>query len=809
MNNANPPGHPGIAPNWTSSAKSGVGTSFPRGSRVWFTISNGIINEVYYPDVDHANTRDLQFLVSDGNRFFSEEKVHTAHEIKLLEQGVPAYRLINTCIQEKYRIVKTVLTDPYRNVLLLKVKFEPIQGNLENYHLYTILTPHINNHGYENNGFAGDYKGFPMLFAQREGISMALACSTPFIGMSCGYMGISDGWQDINAHKRMMWHYPRVTDGNIALTGEIDLHGCKGMFIMALAFGGGPAEAGLQAKAALLQDFDKIKDSYIRGWKEFQSKCYNLGEVNASGFDIYRVSTAVLATHESQSFQGGIVASLSIPWGDIKGDNDLGGYHLIWPRDLVEGAGGLLAAGDDQGARRTLFYLICTQEADGHWPQNMWLDGTPYWRGTQMDETAFPILLAGTFRRIGRLNGIDPWPMVRKAASFLVHNGPVTQEDRWEEDPGYSPFTLAVEVSALLEASDFAKEAGEEGMARYLQETADIWNDGIERWTYITDTELARRFDVEGYYVRLAPSSMASFTSPEQGFISIKNRPPDIAEMVPVSQVISPGALALVRFGLRSPHDPRITNTIKVIDTLLKTGTATGPVWHRYNLDGYGEHEDGSPYDGTGIGRGWPLLAGERAHYELAAGNISKAKYLLAVMEAQTSAGGLIPEQVWDVSDIPEKGLFSGSPSKSATPLMWAHAEYIKLRRSLHDGKVFDMPLKTVQRYQEQKVVSPFIAWRFNNKVSRIQEGKTLRVEALKNTVIRWSIDDWKSSHDTKAGDSGLRVYYADLPTDKLPVGSKVAFTFFWPEASKWEGKNFEVSIHDKAQSLSNFKRGY
>jgi glucoamylase len=799
----NPPGHPGIAPNWTSSAKSGVGTSFPRGSRVWFTIANGIINEVYYPDVDHADTRDLQFLVSDGTAFFSEEKVQTKHEIKFLEQGVPAYRIVNTCMQGKYRVTKIVLTDPYRNVLLLNVQFEPLKGRLEDYHLYAILAPHINNHGYGNNGFAGDYKGFPMLFAKQEGIALALACSSPFIGMSCGYMGISDGWQDISTHKRMTWHYPKAMDGNIVLTGEIDLNHSQGSFSLALAFGGGPPEAGLQAKAALLQDFDEIMEDYVRGWKGFQARCRNLGVVNASGFDIYRVSTAVLATHESQSFQGGIVASLSIPWGNIKGDDDIGGYHIIWPRDLVEGAGGLLAAGSDEDARRTLFYLLCTQNADGHWPQNMWLDGTPYWGGTQMDETAFPILLAATFKRMGKLSSINPWPMVRKAASFLVRNGPVTQEDRWEEDPGYSPFTLAVEVSALLEASDFAKEAGENGMAKYLQETADIWNDGIERWTYIKDTKLARKCGVEGYYVRLSPPDVATLASLAQGFVPIKNRPPDVAAKFPVSQIVSTDALALVRFGLRSPHDPRITNTVRVIDALLKTETNTGPVWHRYNLDGYGEHEDGSPYNGTGIGRGWPLLAGERAHYELAAGNVSEAKHLLSVMESQTSKGGLIPEQVWDASDIPEKGLFNGSPSKSASPLMWAHAEYIKLRRSLHDGKVFDMPLKPIQRYQEQEVISPFIAWRFNNKISRIQVGKILRVETLKSAVIHWSIDGWESYQDTKALDSGLGVFYADLQTDNLHVGSVVAFTFFWPDANKWEGKNFEVSIHSKGMEVT------
>ena len=128
---------------------------------------------------------------------------------------------------------------------------------------------------------------------------------------------------------------------------------------------------------------------------------------------------------------------------------------------------------------------------------------------------------------------------------------------------------------------------------------------------------------VDGYYVRITPPDVASANSPAKGFVPIKNRPPGTI-LASAARIVSMDALALVRFGLRSPHDPRIINTLKVIDSVLKTETSTGPVWHRYNQDVYGEHDDGSPFDGDGIGRGWPLLAGERAHYELAAGNLQR-----------------------------------------------------------------------------------------------------------------------------------------------------------------------------------------
>jgi glucoamylase len=252
-----------------------------------------------------------------------------------------------------------------------------------------------------------------------------------------------------------------------------------------------------------------------------------------------------------------------------------------------------------------------------------------------------------------------------------------------------------------------------------------------------------------------------------------------------------------VRFGLRAADDPRIVNTVQVIDSLLKTETDTGPVWHRYNEDGYGEHEDGGPFDGTGIGRGWPLLAGERAHYELAKGDRAEAERLLQAMAAQTSSGGFIPEQVWDADDIPEKELYNGKPSGSAMPLVWAHAEYVKLLRSLRDGKVFDMPPQPVQRYQVKKITSPFAVWRFNQKCRTIPRHRRLRVELPARAVIRWSTDHWDTIHETETIDTTLGMCYADLPTDECAPQTAIVFTFHWLDDDVWEGRDFAVTIDD------------
>jgi glucoamylase len=376
----------------------------------------------------------------------------------------------------------------------------------------------------------------------------------------------------------------------------------------------------------------------------------------------------------------------------------------------------------------------------------------------------------------------------------LLRNGPVTQEDRWEEDPGYSPFTLAVEIAALLAAADMAELNKEFGMAAFLREKADEWNGGVERWTYVTDTELARKVGVEGYYVRISPPEASEAASPSEGFVAIKNRPPGTSAE-PATHVISPDALALVRFGLRSAQDVRIQNTVKVIDATLKIETPHGPAWHRYNDDGYGEHEDGSPFDGMGIGRLWPLLTGERAHFELAAGRVGAAKALLKTMEAFANEGHLLSEQIWDSRDIPERELFFARPSGSAMPLVWAHAEYVKLRRSLREGSVFDTPPQTVKRYIKGKADSPHAAWSFNHKIRSMPSGKILRIETQVKASVRWTFDNWDSFQETATEDTGLGLHVADLSTKGMRPGTKVAFTLYWIDAGKWEGQNYEVEI--------------
>lgn len=792
------PGWPGSPARWTSSAKSGVGTARSEQSRVWFTLSHGILNEIYYPRLDQACTRDFGFIVTDGKCFFSEEKRDTKSVIRPIAEGVPAFAITSACTSGRYRIEKTVLSDPRRDVLLQDVRIHALAGAISDYRLYALLAPHLVNRGDGNTAWIGDYKGVPMLFAEGGGTALALGCSMPFLARSVGFVGTTDGWHDLRAHFEMQWHYDSARNGNVALTGEIDLGACGGACVLALGFGRHAEEAALRVRASLNDGVESAVHNYVAGWRAWQETLLPLDNVSHRGRDnSYRISTAVLATHESGSFVGGYIASLSIPWGFAKGDEDLGGYHLVWPRDLAETAGGLLACGAKREALQVIRYLQAIQEADGHWPQNCWLDGTPYWNGVQMDECAFPALLVDLARRHGDLSEPELkslWPMVRAAAEFIVRNGPVTGQDRWEEDGGYSPFTLAVEIAALLAAADLADKFAPAGEATYLRETADLWNSLIERWIYAAGTPLSKNLGVEGYYVRIAPPEAADAASPVDGFVPIKNRPPQESRGA-ASQMVSPDALALVRFGLRAPDDPRIRNTVRLIDALLKIDLPAGACWHRYNGDGYGEHEDGGPFDGTGIGRAWPLLSGERAHYELAAGNRAGAEALLVALEGFASDGHLIPEQVWDSPDIPERELFRGRPSGSAMPLVWAHAEHVKLLRSLADGRVFDVPPQPRDRYQIQNVRSKLVVWRYNHKCRGMPAGRTLRVELRAPAMIHWSGDGWRTIHDTATRDTGFGMHIADLDTATVATGGAIDMTFYWPEAKRWEGADFRIVI--------------
>jgi len=788
------PGEPGKEPGWTAGAKTGVGTSLDPSSRVWFTIGQGVVTEVYYRSVDNACIRELKFAITAGEEFFSDEKEDTDSKQSWYGDGIPCFTVENTCGRGQYQLVKEVLSGPRLSVVCLRAHFKPLRGGLENYSLFALLTPQLDNHNWGNTAWVDDFRGVPMMFATRGETFLAFACSVPWLERTAGFYGVSDGEQDLRRNRRLTGLYRRAPEGHVALTGRIDLDACGGDFEVVLAFGASLAEAGTQARMAMMPGyFEEARRIYTSDWKHWQESLAALEQLrSANDRALVRTSAAMLRIHEDKNVVGSVIASLSVPWGFAMGDafgRDRKawalGYHFVWPRDLGESAGALLALGDGDYVRRILSFLQAAQEEDGHWAQDMWANGQPHWKAIQLCETALPVLLLNLAHREGFVEDVlweQLWPMVRKAVGFIVRRGPVTEEDRWERSSGYTPFTLGAVIAALLVGADLAKAVGEPGVAQLLRETADEWNSRIEDWIYARGTELARKVGVEGYYVRIAAQRADTSESRLSEHDSHE------------ADVVSPDALALVRFGLRSPDDPKIINTVKVIDATLKVELPTGVAWRRYTGDQYGEYPDGSPFDGSGVGRAWPLLVGERAHYELAAGRVSEAKDLLRTMERQAGDPGLLPEQIWDQDDIPARRLVKGRATGSAMPLVWAHSEYIKLCRSLQDGRVFDMPPQTVERYREGKTPSEICTWRFEQKLDTIPAGKVLRILTLAPARVRWTIDDWKSSREQETEHRQLGVNTLDIETGSGEE-STVVFTFYWPESGCWEERDFSVRL--------------
>jgi glucoamylase len=782
-------GWPGNEPRWTQGNKDGVGTASDRASRVWFTLSHGALSEAYYPTVDRPQVRDLQFLITDGRSFCHAEREQLLSHIHPLSERALGYRVLTEDPEGRYRIHKEIIADPFLPVILQRTRFEAdeVLG------LYLFCSPRLDGAGWGNNGYVVEVAGQELLVAQRNGVWLALGATAPFRRLSCGYMGASDGWTDLADNYRLDWSFDRALEGHIGLTGELDLSGGT-EFTVGLAFGDSLQSAVVALIQSLGSPFEAQKAIYLNQWYQAHAHLFPLDELSGDSGKLYRISHNLLRAHEDKTFPGALIASLSIPWGEALGDDGGGGYHLVWTRDMVNSALGLLAGGDLETPVRALLYLAGSQQADGGFPQNFWINGDPHWRGIQLDEVAFPILLAWRLAAENALCNFDPYVMVLRAATYLINQGPVTQQERWEEASGYSPSTLAVNIAALICAAEMARGRGDGATAAFLEGYADFLETHVEPWTVTDEGTLVP--GIHRHYIRILPIAVGNVSpeeNPNRGLLYLANQPPGARPAYPAREIVDAGFLELVRYGVRRPDDPLIVDSLRVVDAVTRVETPSGPCWRRYNHDGYGQQADGGPYTGWGQGRAWPLLTGERGHYELAAGNAVGP--FVRALERFATVAGLLPEQVWDEPDRPEPGLFLGRPTGSAMPLMWAHAEYIKLLRSTYDGRVFDRIEPVWQRYcVDRGSVRLQEVWKPNRQVRQIARGTRLRVQAPAPFRLRWSANDWITVIDTPATVTALGITYVDLeqePGQSVPF----RFTFYWPREERWDGSDYTVEV--------------
>jgi glucoamylase len=757
------PGAPGLAPTWTSSTKDLVTTANEGASRLWATLGFGIVNEVYWPSTGEPQVRDLGFVIGfDDGRWVEVKRAH-AYTVSTPRPYVPLANIVHE--GSGYRLVLEVVPDPLRDALLIGWH---LQGAGR---LHVLLAPHLGSSGWDNTAWVADE-----LFASRRHHHLCLASNHGFVRGSAGYVGASDGWQDFARHGRMNWTFPRAARGNVALTGE--LAGSRGL--LALAFSDQVEGARLLALAAVAEDLPSIRGAFERGWRGW-GETLRIPDAPPDLARQAQLSAAVLKMHEDRTYPGAVVASLSIPWGNRS--NDLGGYHLVWTRDAVEAGLGLLAVGKARDAARMLSYLVASQEPDGRWPQNQFSFGRPYWTGIQLDQVGFPVIFAAKLLELGTIErSLAVERMVRSAASFLARHGPLSPQDRWEENAGVSPFTLGVEVAALVAAAEFV-DADEDA---YLLSLADYWNERIETWTFVEHGPLSGDRG-GGYYVRLVP---ATGEGGPKSRIEVRNR---IGTAVEAVAMVGLDFLYLVRLGLRRPDDARVRSSLEVAERTLRVETPSGPAFRRYNLDGYGEHEDGAPYDGTGVGRAWPLLTGERGHHEVAAGG--DALPYLEAMARMTGPGGLLPEQVWDADPIPGRYLLPGKPTGAAMPLVWAHAEFVKLLVARETGRPLEMLEAVRARYDGLRPRAKTWHWRRQAPFGHLPQGRDLLIEGQRPFMLHVGFDGWAQLADRPSkplpfGELGVRIPHAELAGH-----ATLEFTVYDLGTRTWSGVDHRITL--------------
>ena len=642
----------GADAHWPTASKNGFGTSTTLASKVWFTLADGVMTEVFFPTLDVPNVQTLQLQVVSGAKVESEID-DTLHRLELPDPNSLAFRQINSARSGQYTITKTYVTDPRRSTVLIDLDFSSRTPS----QLRVFYDPSLNNSGRHDSGWS---EAGALIAADGDKAS-ALIPSCGFVETWNSYLGSDEKLERAN--------------GNVVQIGVLKANRCT----LALGFGRTAAEALTAARASLARGFHAVRLEYESGWRTYASRLPHVAQHQRQ----FSVAAMVLKALEDKTFRGAVIASPSTPWGGGPNANEatVSGYHAVWSRDLYQVATAFIALGDYSAANRTLDYLFRVQQKpDGSFPQNSWVDGRPIGNGLQMDQVALPLVLSWQLKRHDR----NWWRKhIKPAANFIVAHGPRTGQDRWEEKAGYSPATIAAEIAGLMCAADIARVNGDRQAEKSYLETADSWSQRVEDWT------VTKGGDGSGYYLRITDND-----DPNDG-AKLEINSSSLA--VDERRILDAGFLELVRLGVKPPRDRLIVESLKLIDQLIKVKTPVGEGWYRYNHDAYGETANGEGYDGrNGVGRLWTLLTGERGEYEIAVGDIPSARTRLDAMAGFANDGLMIPEQVWDRSGSTFQ---IGAGTGSATPLAWSMAQFIRLAMNVERGRNLETPEVVWKRY--------------------------------------------------------------------------------------------------------------
>ncbi|HEU5158752.1 MAG TPA: glucodextranase DOMON-like domain-containing protein [Streptosporangiaceae bacterium] len=722
------PAGPGALSRFDLARKDCVGTARNTTSKVWFTVAGGVLSDVYEPTIDTTNVESMRFVVTDGRTFTELQGRDTTYTVDTDGTGM-ACTVTTSSKAGRYRLVTTYITDPARDAVVVRTRLAGGHG----LRLYVRLDASVG-----GNGGGGDVNGGADTGTVADGVPviadentttnaanrdyarpthLALTAARPLPEASVGFAGTpGDGLTMLDTDRRLT-AFDSAPDGNVVATARLPLSGATPTTTFTLGFGRTRAEAVATGTAAARRPFEATLAGYTAGWRAYDR---TLAAPPPGGDrDAYHLSVNVLKASEDKTFPGAVVASLGSPWGQAISAADrpggqpvyFGSYREVFSRDLYEAFTGLLVAGDLATARATARFLFERQQLpDGRMPRNSLLNGklAPDSGGDQLDETAYPILMAYQ-------SGLDGhWDNVRRAADFLVAHGPAFGVERWEEQSGFSPSTIAAEIAGLVAGAEIADRNRDPARARIYRATADHFARSIKDWTITTSGPYGPR-----YFLRLSragdPNAAATYNLGNGGPTEDQRR------------VVDAGFLELTRLGILPAADPDVAASLDVVDKVIRRDTPFGPGFYRYGSDtagsedGYGDcfepdatscAPSGKPWPTGNVGSGhlWPVLAGERAEQHLQTGDRRTAAALLGAMRRQTSGTGLVPEQAWENPPLAAApfgadpttasiGFEPGRPAGSASPLTWAQAQYVRLALGLSAGRPLEQPGIVKRRY--------------------------------------------------------------------------------------------------------------
>jgi glucoamylase len=806
------------------SQKSMVGTAVnSQSSLVYFTGYRGDVSEIYYPTVDTLATANMEFLIGDTARTFLDEEKNQNWTVTQPDPRSMRWQAVTTNPDHNWQIIKTIFSDPSNNTLVQRTSFEAMNGKtVGDFNLYLLYKPYMKNAATSNGAATVSSGGQTYLVAcsgdgsQNSALPACSGNSSQYSALasslgwslennvtmvSNGYYGVNDGWQDLNVNNpnpfTMRWAYNSAPMGNVAQMGWLNTAGNTATsvaFNVVVGFGATQAAAVAAASNTLSEDLSAQQNVYDNAWH-----VYAAGLSNQSGTadDQDYLSAMTLKTMQDKT-NGAMIAGIGTPWG-AAGDNDLG-YHLVWSRDMYKFANALITAGDTVSATSAVNWLfnVDMDQSTGRFPQNSYVNGTPNWNATQMDEQAMPIILA---YRLGPSVYNSLWPKIRLTANYIYSNGPWTEEERWEETSGYSPSTIAAEIAGLVDAAQIALENSDAADAANWLNAADYWQQNVTAWTYTTQgcPDTRNYCNITSTYIRIntsqaqggpLPGGWNPTANPNQSMnVNIANNGGTHRAI----DIVDGGFLELVRMGVKPPNDPTIAVSLATYDDVIReTIGANSPAWFRYNFDGYGETNAGGPYDGSsGRGRLWPIFDAERGNYAIAAaGSGAAGAPYLAALKAFSTPQGFISEQVWNPSvtlpadaDDPSgwvvvdpPGQTPGGVTGSMEPLNWAQGEYINLLADIAANKVLDIPPAVCSRYHA--CVLPPTAGQVEvdfNVDAVTQWGQYMYVTGNTAALGNWNtnlglpVDSasypiWKNSINLAAGSAIQYKYYRKNP---------------------------------------------